>query len=282
MSDTGSVEPSRSKGDSGYRWPALLVCVVSAALLIGFAALIRDGEADAREGLADRFDTRAALTASFAESFVKDVAERERSQAERLLAGRTVSQLEFERVVQSLGFEAAVLLDAEGRLLHVFPDRADLIGRDMTVEYPHLRAAVSGEIGVSEVVPSAARRIPVVAVRGAVRLTGGTARFLGGFTPAVTPLGAYLKSVVPVAGSGAVLVDRSGDPLASRHADPTSLGPALADLRPGITEVATERGDVTAAIADVPSTPWRVVLASPSDGCTRRSRRGSGRRGRSG
>ena len=255
----------RARGGFTHRWVVANMCLVLLSLLLAFGGLIRQNDIETRRALSDRFETRAELTASFARDFVEDLAERERTQAERLLSGPEVDQVAFESVVRGFDFEAAVLLDDAGRLLHVWPARPDLIGRDMTVDYAHLRTAVGGQIGVSEMVPSAARGIPVTAV--AVPFDTGVGRrvFSGAFSPSTTPLGAYLDSVVPVSGGTAYLTDRSGAVLAGGSGAARDSG-ELKDLSIGVSEVRSSSGRVTAAVAAVPGSPWRVVLVAPSDG----------------
>jgi diguanylate cyclase (GGDEF)-like protein len=239
------------------------MCVVLVALLAGFAGLIRSHDANARRALDDRFETRAALTASFAWNFVEDMASREVSQAERLLAGETVDQASFESVVAAFAFEAAVLLDDTGRLLQVWPAKPELLGRDMTGTYEHLGAALAGSTGVSEMVPSAAQGMPITAVAVPFESSAGRRVLSGAFSPVASPLGAYLKSVVPVRGGTAFLIDRSGHVLTGED---DAVGSEVTDLGPGIHQVGAGKERVTAAVADVPGSPWRVVLAAPSDG----------------
>ena len=249
----------------GHRWSVILMCLFVAVVLVGAGGLIRRNEAEARDALADRFQTRAELTASFTRDFIDDLAAREVRQAERLLASPGVEAAIFEQVVQSFGFEAAVLLDGDGRLMHVAPGRPDLVGTDMTIEYPHLRAAVEGRIGVSQVVPSAALRIPVVAVAVPYDTPTGRRVFSGAFTPANTPLASYVESVVPVTGGSAVLLDDSDREITAGPAVGRGVDPELAGLPVGVTDSDLD-GGVTVAVAEVPDLPWRVALMAPSDG----------------
>lgn len=231
------------------------------ALLGAFSLLITDSEAKELEALEARFETRATLSGSFTENFVADLAASEIAQAERLLAAPEVTQLDFEAVVQSFGFEAAVLLDAQGDLVHVWPATPEMIDRDMT-DYAHLRAALTGRVGVSDVVPSAAEGVPIVAVAVPFRSASGRRVFSGAFTPATTPVSAYLGSAVPIRGGAAFLMDSSGAVLASPMEH--GLAGEIANLPNGVSNVETPAGQVTAAIDDVPGLPWRVVLTAPT------------------
>lgn len=82
-----------------------------------------------------------------------------------------------------------MLLDENGRLLQVWPAQPSLIGRDMTVDYAHLRVATrDGKVGVSEVVKSAAQRAPVTAIAVPYDTPQGRRVLSGAFSPATTPL----------------------------------------------------------------------------------------------
>jgi hypothetical protein len=78
------------------------IVAVSAALLVaflmsGFALLVRTSERNAKTALADRWGARATLTASFARSYIDDLASRERAQAVRLLSAPTVDEASFDQ-----------------------------------------------------------------------------------------------------------------------------------------------------------------------------------------
>ncbi|MEP6659634.1 MAG: sensor domain-containing diguanylate cyclase [Acidimicrobiales bacterium] len=232
-------------------------------LLAPFVVLIRTTNGAAEAALSERFETRATLTASFTRAYIDDIAAREQAQAHRLLVGPQPAQADFDQVVQSLGLEAAVLLDDKGRLLQVWPSRPELIGQDMTVKYAHLRSAVAGQISVSEMVPSAAEGVPVTAVAVPFESVSGRRVFSGAFAPATTPLGAYFASVNPITGGDGFLVDGSGDVLANGGRT-DQFSAALGTLSSGVNEIDTGRGRITAAVAQVAGTPWRVVLTAPT------------------
>ncbi len=242
----------------------LISCGVLGVLLAALAWLVRDGHGDARRALDERFAARASLTAAFTRDYVNELARREQREAERLLAGDRPDQRMFEQVVQAFGFEAAVLLDSDGRLLQVWPRKPDLLGRDMTSQYPHLRAAVAGEIGVSEVVPSAALGRPIAAVAVPFHSRAGRRVFSGAFAPNAAALGAYLKSAVPIAGGNAYLIDRSGRLLAAGRTD-RALEQEVTQLGDGVHTLRTADEEVTVAVTSVADTPWRVALSAPGD-----------------
>lgn len=249
---------------SFYRAAGVSMVMVLIALLLAFGALIRDSDRSARQALADRFETRAALTVSFTQKFVGDLAARERKQAERLLAAPVVDRAAFEAVVLAFDFKAAVLLDDNGRLLQVWPRRPELLGRDMTKDYAHLRAAVQGQVGVSGVVPSAANGLPIAAVAVPFQSAGGQRVFSGASAPSDSPLGDYLAAVVPITGGSAHVEDEAGTVLAGGDS-PGAGGLALRNLPLGATSLSLDAGRVTAVVAQVPQLPWRVVISAPDE-----------------
>ncbi len=259
---TPAVTRARQRDENRKRKVAAGVVLV--VLLVGFAALISKAQADTRQTRTDRFAARSSLMATFTSAYVEDIASRERRQAERLLGGGAVDQATFEEVVRALEFDAAVLLDDDGRLLQVWPARASIIGQDMTVDYLHLRIATrDGTVGVSEVVASAARNVPVAAIAVPYETARGRRVLSGAFLPSTTPLAAYLASVSPIAGSNAFLIDSSGNVLAAGHDDPVAIG-ALAGVHRGMQVVDTSVGSLVLAVDAVAGTPWRVVLTVPA------------------
>jgi diguanylate cyclase (GGDEF)-like protein len=236
--------------------------VVFALLLAGFAVTIHRSQDEARQALTDRFASRAGLTAGFARNYVDDIARQEQRQAERLLSAAP-GRASFEQVVTAFDFDAAVLLDSTGALLQVWPARPEILGKDMTVQYAHLRTAVQGRVGVSEMVPSAAKGVPVTAIAVPFDTPTGRRVLSGAFAPASSPLGTYLASINPIAGSNAFLVDRAGNVLAA--ARPYSVASSwLRRAQTGVQSVHGSSGSITVAVADVPGTPWRVALTAPS------------------
>jgi diguanylate cyclase (GGDEF)-like protein len=201
------------------------------------------------------------LSASFANSFVDDLAARERSQAERLLAGPQVGAPTFEGVVKSFDFQAGVLLDRDGRVLQVWPPQTSAVNSDLSAEYASLRTAAAGRAAVTVSSGSQGERITAVAVP--FTTAAGTRVFSGAFAPAATPLGSFLDSGISSNGGTAYLVERSGNILAaSTGAKRTQAD--IAALPLGTSSLVDKTGAVTAAVADVPVFPWRVVLIAPS------------------
>ena len=240
------------------------------ALIGGGALFLSDVQQQSRRDLKDRFGLRAKLGANFTESFVTDLVANERRRARTDLSASTVSQGEFERVVDALGFQAAVLVDSRGRLVRVYPSDPSLVGTEIASKYPHLSAALRGETTVSPVVSSASRHVPVVAFAIPFDSAKGRRVFSGAFAVEQTPVAEYLKNALPLKGSRVYVVDSSGATVVGDQrgrggrtfadVDP-SLAAALATGSHGSYRQGAERRYFAAA--PVEGTPWLVVGAVP-------------------
>lgn len=246
------------------------VLLVTWALLTVVSGLLLDGaqrqsEHDIKRVFEDRTDVAARLT----ETYTRDLLDQERRVAARELSARSVSSSDFERVTNLFGYEAAVLLDAGGRVLHVAPAKAPLIGQDLARKYAHLRIAAAGETAVSKVVPSAAEGIPIVAFATPFDSAHGRRVFSGAFDVRNTPIGAYLRNATSLKGARVYLFDAAGVIVASSRDDlvgTTSLADADADLARGLARSAASHtdGGYQYASRPVSGTPWRLVISVPA------------------
>jgi len=243
----------------------LVAAIVATLLLLlgGFGLLILDGQSAATRALDERFLTRATLTAGFTRDYVYDVAARERARAEQLLSGPEVDQATFEQVVRSFGFQAAVLLDEGGEVLHVWPRQPDLIGRDLAKEQPHLNAAIHGSVAISELVPSSGPGFSFTAIATPYGGPAGRRVLSGAFSLSETPLAAYFSNLVSLGGGESYLVDNSGNLLTSEYGA-RELPPELGSPRDGIAHISSGGERLTVATVAVDGAPWRVVLTVPS------------------
>ncbi len=189
---------------------ALVAGALVLVLFGGIAVAIARAQQESRAQLEQRFALRGALGASFTASYVQSIVRAERRRAEDVLAEPRVSERSFLTVVDALEFQAAVLLDRRGRLLHVSPSKPELIGSNLGARYAHLRAAVSGKVGVSGVVRSAAEAKPIVAFAVPFRTAAGRRVISGALSANGTSLAAYFENALPFAGSELVLVDGAG------------------------------------------------------------------------
>lgn len=238
---------------------------VMCSLLMVFGVSVANEAARSRDNLADRFEARASLTASFVTGWVNDLADRETAQATRLLSDSSVPASAFEQMVLAFDFDAAVLLDDGGRLLAVSPSKPEILGQRLDERYAHLAAAVAGGTGVSGVVPSVAEGSPIVAVAIPFQSEVGRRVFSGAFDARATPLGVYFENLLVTTGS-AYLVDAEGNVVVAGHS--VQQGTALTELTASqldalddpIGSVEIGGAQATYARAPVADTYWSVVL----------------------
>lgn len=267
------MKPGPAARGSRFGPRQILVVVILGVGMFGAALMLFQAQVRAQRSLETLFQIRGTIAAQFTQSYVNDVFSREQRVAEADLAGATVSQSQFQNVLDTFGFDAGVLLDRRGRVLRVAPVRQDLLGRDITARYAHLRAAVSGHRAVSAVVPSAARGTPLVAFALPYQTRYGRRVLSGGFDASRTPLGAYLRNALPQFGTSAYIVDDAGKIVASKEEAQTgvqSLDRVNHDL-----QAATGRGSQGTypnrgagqyfVVRAVPGTPWRLVISVPQD-----------------
>jgi diguanylate cyclase (GGDEF)-like protein len=259
---------------SADRWWRVGVGAVVCAAVTAGALLLVDFHATAREALEDRFDSRVRVAARFVSTYVDQLADTERHVAERYLSGPSVAREDFDQVTETFGFHAAVLLDDQGRLVQVYPSKPELIGQSLAGRYPHLATALAGDVSVSNVAPSAAEGIPIVAVAVPFDTPQGRRVYSGAYSVAGTPLAAFLRNSTPIRPNRVYLVDES-EQIAAK------TGPALAGVRPLAAEEprlaglvpGTARGTYTHAdgqefffaASKVTGTPWRLITAVQSD-----------------
>jgi diguanylate cyclase (GGDEF)-like protein len=250
-----------------------LIALVAWALLIAASCVaVAHVQAQTRRGVDQRFALRASIASRFVTTYLTDLVARQTSQAKRHLSSRVVPDDEFERTVRDAGFGAAVLLDSRGRVLRVAPSKPALLGENLTARYDHLRTALRGRAAVSQVVPSAARGLPVVGVAVPFATRYGRRVYSGAYNVSRTPVGAYLRNAIATPQSRVFLLDPKDVVIASsgttqpnvtflRDVDPVlarALGHATqgAYIRHGASQrFATER---------VAGTPWRVLIVVPA------------------
>ena len=131
------------------------------------------------------------------------------------MKGPEPTKTAFEDVVADFGFVAALLLDQDGRVLQVYPAMPALIGTVISDKYPHLREALAGVPATSNVVPSAARALPVVAFAAPYDTAYGRRVLSGAFDVSATPMAAHLRNALPFAGGEVYLLDATGSIMAS-------------------------------------------------------------------
>ena len=253
---------------------ALMLLAAAVLLLGGFGWLILEGRHQRRDAIESRFVARGTLTANFTATTVDDLKRREREAFARHAVGGTLDTAQFEVVAGELGLRAAVLVDDEGRALQVWPAQPALIGTNLADRYEHISVAVAGNATASNVVPSAAKSVPIVAFAVPIDGPAGRVVFSGGFDATNTPIATYLQDTVTrsLAGSHAYLVDANGMVIAD-SIGVMQVSKPLTDVAPRLTSAIAQRskGQIDAAdgnrfftVAAVRGTPWRVVVTVPT------------------
>ena len=262
--------------DSRSKRQALLI-PIGLALVIGSVAggalLIGGAQASARRQLEARLELRVALSSQFIASYVTNVMDREAAVAKVDLSAADGRAVPFASVVKAFGFAAAVLLDSEGRLLQVAPEKPGLVGTLIAPKYRHLAEAVAGRRAVSNVVASAASGIAIVAFAVPFDTPYGRRVLSGAYDLSSTPLSAYLSNLLPFAGSGAVLVDSTGAIVSASNTTGAGPGESAAVVA---SSAAAQVGGIHSAIdpvtgatlattsSAVSGTPFSVVAWVPT------------------
>jgi diguanylate cyclase (GGDEF)-like protein len=247
--------------------PAVLLTAVATVASLRVAST----HANAQRGLDERFHARTENGAEFLASYTADLIARERAQAERLLADERIDRRAFTQVAAAFEFTAAVLLDSEGRVLHVLPHNPAVVGRPLPRTYAYLEAALRGDAAASGVVPSAAADLPVIAVATPFETPWGRRVFSGAYNAGSTPVARFLANAVPIDGADSWLVDQHQQVVASNRsaaATPSSLAAGDAVLARAslvTTGSSYRRGGEKRHYAGVPvpGTPWTLVQSVP-------------------
>jgi diguanylate cyclase (GGDEF)-like protein/PAS domain S-box-containing protein len=243
--------------------------VLLLVVLAGSSLLISRADAQQRDSLAARFDTRQATAAHFIEAYVAQVFQREVVLAGRSLSGAPDGE-GFARLASDQGFDAAVLLDADGRLLASQPPNPAAAGQDLTVRYAHLRSAVKGGAAVSGVVPSAVRGVPVVAFAIPFQTPSGRRVFSGAYVVESTPLGPFVRDAAPFRSAHVLVVDQAGRVVTgSGEGDAgqplEAVAPALAAVQDSSAYIGSGRGRQYVTQSTVEGTSWRLLFAVNTD-----------------
>jgi PAS domain S-box-containing protein len=238
-------------------------------MVVAAGSLVHSGETERRQGLRQRFAARVQTGAAFVHSYTTDVLAREHILAERTMRTH-VSAAEFGALMADDGFQAAVLLNGHGDLIVAYPADPALVGKDIGAKYAHLRGALAGVPTVSAVVPSAVRHSAVVGFAEPFETPSGRRVFSGAYAVSGTPLQPYLVNQIEQIPGEAFLVDSAGSVAASGAGGPVSGD--LSTIDPQVAAVSTQPGtrivgagaarQLVVTVA-VPSTPWRLVFATP-------------------
>lgn len=269
MSQT--VTPSRSSLAPSRRPWATALASLGLLLLLGLmAAAIALSQHQSKEHLLSNLRLRGTSSATFVSTYLDEQATREQQAARRYLSTAEVSPARFELVTGAFGSGAAVLLDRAGRLLDVIPAKPSLLGRPIASRYAHLAAAERGAIAFSNVVPSAARGAPVMAVAVPFSTPRGRRVFSAAYPASGSTLDALVDHTISYRAHRVFLVDGTGRLLA---ASPRTSASTLVQVDPQLARAAAHSslGSVAGAgrpttftVALVPGTSWRLLIAVPN------------------
>jgi diguanylate cyclase (GGDEF)-like protein len=255
------------------RWSVrIVVALLSLALVGGAASALAASQAGARRGVEQRYGQRADLAANFVSTYVKTLTTREQSVAARTLTGAHPSAA-FVADTQAFGFQAGVLLNAQGQALSIEPNAPKLIGHQFGTVYAHLAVALRGHVAVSNIVTSAVRSAPVVAFAVPFNTRFGRRVFSGAYTISQTPLAAFLNDTTTQHDSQVFLTDASDSVLASNGTPPRAVR-TLAQRDPALGQAVGTRSSgsytsagesFTFAKRAVAGTPWSLMIVVPTN-----------------
>ncbi|MEU8660284.1 cache domain-containing protein, partial [Actinoplanes philippinensis] len=258
---------------TGWRFLAAPLAVWLVLSCAGAGVLIWV-ERTTRDAVIQRYDWRAGLAADFVDAMVTDLLTRQGTQARAFLSDETVDPGDFTRSVGGFGYPAAVLLDADGRLLQVIPANPALLGQKIYDRYPHLRTAVvEGRPAVSPVVASAAEKTPVAGFAVPFDTRYGRRVFSGALSISHGPLTSYLATAIPFDRVKVHLIDTAGAIVAANHPHPDTVT-LITNEEPELTLALTRAGaghyrddgeSWRYTSRDIPGTPWRLTVSVPED-----------------
>jgi diguanylate cyclase (GGDEF)-like protein len=257
-------------GHARRSW-AVLFASLTLLILIGSlaAAIVYSGQ-QSRAQLRTNFALRATSSATLVSEFLKEQATREQQVAHRFLSDAHVSATRFELAVSAFGGSAAGLLDSHGRLIGVLPSDPALIGKPFAQRYRHFEEAEHGRIAVSNVVKSAVKGLPVMAVAVPYATPEGRRVFSVAYRATGSTLSAFVSHTIAYKPHNVLLVDGVGKILA---ASPKTSAATLSAADPQLAHTVarsahgalTDDGvQTTYATAAVPGTGWRLVVAVPN------------------
>ncbi|MGB0872925.1 MAG: sensor domain-containing diguanylate cyclase [Solirubrobacterales bacterium] len=218
--------------------------------------------ADSERGLQERTDARTTLSARFVSDYMREVEQLQTQHAKAQLATRAPSSASFERVVAGFDSDAALLLDGRGKVLAIAPRSPGQVGTQIGDQYDHLRGAINGSPRISDVVESAVRNDPVIAVAVPFESAAGRRVFSVAYDPINTPLGTLLRNTTPITGARVVLLDSKNQIVAANSSQTETRD----DTRISSTRAASSGvvGSNYFSVQPVRGTPWRIGITVPT------------------
>jgi signal transduction histidine kinase/CheY-like chemotaxis protein/HPt (histidine-containing phosphotransfer) domain-containing protein len=248
----------------------LRVGLLALALALGLGAMaagIALTHEQTKGQILTNFKARGKTSAGFVSTYLDQQEARQLLSAHEFLSGRADLPSEFARVAAVFGSSTAGLFDASGRVIAILPHDPALVGVKIAPRYAHLRAAEAGHAAVSEVVPSAARHEPVIAIAVPFSTPRGRRVFSPAYPVAGSVLATFVEHSVATKKHLVLLVDAKGSVLAaSPRMSATTVAAASPQLARAVAR--SDHGGVTIAgrpstftVTAVEGAPWRVVIA---------------------
>ena len=243
---------------------------VAATLAVFLGAGLQSLERRVETAGERRYAARADLAATFVSSYVAELRTEQRAAARAYLTSGRIADEDFARIVEANRFGSAVLLDSSGRVREAHPVAPGLLGNRLSSRYWHLQQALTGRATISNVVTSAAKRRPAVAIATPVRTASGRGVFSTAYELSDSPLTDHLASAMSMSEDGAYLVDANGTIVASKGRErqvtrlaerDATLAAAIADASTGI--FADDGRKRFFVVRQVEGTPWRLVATRP-------------------
>ncbi len=239
-------------------------------LILSMALSEHGNQAKSRAGIENRFTTRGTTASGFVESYADFLLGREYTVAKQELSTKTVTATQLRDFLTSFGFGPALLLDITGHVLNIAPYQASLIGTELGSKYTHLSTALTGKPTVSNVVASAAQRIPVVAFATPFDTPFGGRVVSGAFNLASQPMGIYMHHVLPYPDGIVYMIDQNDTVVAASTTATGALAKTDSPLAHAIagqfegTYRPSTGGSRRFAVSEVRDTPWRIVQTVPT------------------
>ncbi len=273
LADKAKVPEPRARGRGARRGPrplviALVICWI--ALIEAGCRLLANSQANSRKGMAARLQTRTQLAANFVSIYAGDLISRQRAQAFSWFAAAEVIQDTLDRDARALGLQAAVVLDAHGRVLRTATARAPSLDQLLVRRFAALSDPATGP-EASGVALTDTGGSPVLSFGVAYQSRSGRRVFTGAYEMSDTVLPTVLGQLLSNAGSRAYLVDANGGLLSSavwrapQPSTPAQADPRLwaADQRAPEGSYESPAGEQHYVTAMVPGTSWRIVVRDP-------------------
>jgi len=246
---------------------AVLLAALALAVIGAFAWVLADSQSDQRRELRTRYEDRARIASSLVDALFRVAFTPQAQEATERFAGAgrvPTPALDAEAEEGSLAY--VVVLDARGQVI----GRSSKAPRDRLARLasmpPHVRAALRGPFGLSDVIQAPAR-----VVESAVAFDGaGGRRVLVRATPAAvfeTFLAGTLRPL-PGRGGEAFVLDGQGEPLGAvtDRGRPTAPAPALLRAMAGGDSGTYEResgGDRYFSSEAMAGSRWNIVTTVP-------------------